>query len=195
VYIYENEKGAFVTNSLSDNEIMFNVKDGQLDQLSYLFDRHNVKLYNYFVMLTRDRALSEDLTQDVFLRILRSRHTFKGKGLFTSWMFQIARNVGIDHFRKSKNIDSLDDQYVDIESEDATPFEESSKNEQVTLLQRAMENLSPHHKEVLMLARIENLPLKDVAKILGCPVNTVKVRIHRAVKELGTLYFKLEGVS
>lgn len=174
---------------------MFRVKDGRLDQLGQLFDRHHIKVYNYFVMLTHDRSLSEDLTQEVFLRILRFRHTFKGKGSFVSWMFQIARNVGIDHFRKKKITDSLDDQFVDIESTEPTPFDESSKNEQVRLLHHAMKKLPQHHREILVLARFKDLPLKDVAKILGCPVNTVKVRIHRAVKELGALYTQLEGAS
>ncbi len=182
-------------NSLSDNDIMLLVKNGRLDQLRHLFDRHHVKLFNYFVRLTGDRMLSEDLTQDVFLRMLRFRHTYKGKGSFTSWMFQIARNISIDFFRKNKKIDSLDDRFLEIESEHPTPLDESSKKEQVHLLQKAMLKLSPHHREVLMLARFENMPLKDVAVVLNCPVNTVKVRVHRAVKELGAIYAELEGVS
>ncbi len=174
---------------------MFRVKEGRIDQLGFLFERYHVKVYNYFVMLTRDRSLSEDLTQEVFLRILRFRHTFKGKGSFASWMFRIARNVGIDFFRKNKSTGSLDELSVDVKDDNPTPFEESVHKDQINLLQRALDRLAKHHREVLVLARFENLPLKDVARILNCPVNTAKVRVHRAVKELGAIYAELEGVA
>ena len=183
-----------MVNSRSDKEIMFLVRDGQINQISFLFERHNVKLYNYFVMLTGDRALSEDLTQDVFLRLLRFRHTFKGNGTFLSWMFQIARNVGIDHYRKHKKSDSLDEKFYELESTEPTPHEESANRQQVEMLHQAMQKLSIKHREVISMARFENLPLKEIAKILNCPVNTVKVRVHRAIKELGAIYSELTEV-
>lgn len=173
---------------------MFLVRDGRIKELAFLFRRHHVKLYNYFVMLTGDHAASEDLTQEVFLRILRFRHTFKGRGAFTSWMFQIARNVGVDFYRRQKKTDPLDERFDDLESHEPTPFEELSKNQHIQILRDAVQKLSQKHREVLFLARFEEMPLKEIATILNCPVNTVKVRIHRAMKELSAIYAELAEV-
>ena len=128
------------------------------------------------------------------MRILCFRSTFKGKGSFTSWMFQIARNVGIDHYRRHKNTNPLDDKIYELESDEPTPYEESSQKQQVEILHRALQKLSPKQREIIILARFENLPMKKIAKILNCPVNTVKVRVHRAIKELGAVYSKLTEV-
>ncbi|MBN1465783.1 sigma-70 family RNA polymerase sigma factor [candidate division KSB1 bacterium] len=174
---------------------MFLVRDGQLNQLRHLFDRHNVKLYNYFVMLTGDRSVSEDLTQDVFLRMLRFRHTFKGEGSFISWMFQIARNIGVDHYRKNRNFDPLGEKHLHISDEEPTPLDESIKKQQVEILHQALRTLSPKHREVILMARFADLSLKEMARILRCPVNSAKVKVHRAVKALGAIYAELTEVQ
>ena len=172
---------------------MFQVRDGDIDQLRHLFQRHHVRLYNYFVGMTNNRVASEDLTQEVFLRILRFRRTFKGNGTFTAWMFRIARNVGMDYFRKQKATDRLDDVQHELVSDDPTPLDESTKSQQVEILRAALQRVSMHHREVLVMSRFEHLKIKDIAKILNCPVNTVKVRIHRVIKELGAVYQEISG--
>lgn len=182
-------------NSHSDNEIMFQVKDGDLDQLGQLFGRHNVKLYNFFLCMTNDRAASEDLVQEVFLRILKFRHTYKGKGSFLSWMYQVARNVAIDSYRKTRNVDPLEEKHFAIESEEPTPFDFSAHQEDIFLVRNALSKISAKHREVIFLSRFEHLPICDIAEILKCPVNTAKVRIHRAIKELSTVYFQMAGVQ
>ena len=180
-------------DSNSDNNIMFQVRDGDIDQLRHLFHRYNARLFNYFVNMTNNRPASEDLTQEVFLRILRFRHTFKGNGSFVSWMFRIARNVGMDYFRKNKNTDPLDDVQHELVSDDANPLEESTKTQEVRMLRAALKQVSVHHREVLIMSRFEHMKIKKIAKILNCPENTVKVRIHRAIKELGAVYQELSG--
>ena len=180
-------------DSGSDKNIMFQVRDGDIDQLRHLFHRHHARLYNYFVGLTNDRAASEDLSQEVFLRILRFRHTFRGNGSFASWMYRIARNVGMDFFRKSRPAESLDDVQRQLVSDDPDPFDESTMNQEAALLRQALQRVSLHHREVLIMSRFENIKVKDIAAILNCPVNTVKVRIHRAIKELGDIYQEIAG--
>jgi len=66
---------------------MMSVRDGEISNLAPLFERHSAKLFNYYVRLTGNRQLSEDMVQDVFLRILTYRHTFRGESQFTTWMF------------------------------------------------------------------------------------------------------------
>jgi len=81
---------------------MARIQEGDIGQLGVLFERYNAKLYSYFVRLTSDRVVSEDLVQEVFLRMLKYRHTYRGEGQFTGWMYQIARNACGDHRRKWK---------------------------------------------------------------------------------------------
>ena len=144
MYIYEQKKAPGL-ETRSDNDIMFRVKDGDIEQLSHLFETYHVRLFNYFLGMTNNRAASEDLTQEVFLRILRFRHTFKGKGTFKSWMFQIARNVSIDYFRKTRHTDSLDERFHDVILEESTPFEDSVQDQETQLLHEAMNRLSFKH--------------------------------------------------
>ena len=81
---------------------MLKVKAGQLDQLGLLFERYNRPLYGFFFKLTCDQEVSEDLVQNVFVRIIKYRHTYKGDGKFSTWMYHMARNLFADHYRKEK---------------------------------------------------------------------------------------------
>src|SRR4249920_4073626 len=84
---------------------MYKVKDGQLAALTELFDRYSVPIYNFFLRLTMDTNTSEDLTQNLFYRIIRYRHTFNANtGTFKSWMYQMARNLHADHCRQKLRI-------------------------------------------------------------------------------------------
>ena len=88
-------------DAVSDQMLMISVRDGNMEKLGMLFERHHGRLFNYFLHLTGNRHLSEDLVQEVFVRLLKYRHTFRENSTFTAWMFQIARNVRIDYLRKS----------------------------------------------------------------------------------------------
>src|SRR5437870_13643805 len=83
-----------------DEELMLHVRDGAGDMLGVLFDRYQTPLFNFYSKLTGDRTLSEDLVQEVFLRILKYRQSYCRGTPFRSWVYQIARNARIDHFRK-----------------------------------------------------------------------------------------------
>src|SRR5258708_35075895 len=81
---------------------MLAVRDGDVERIGVLFDRHHRMLFNFFLRLTANRGLSEDLVQEVFFRMLKYRHTFQAGTNFTAWMYQIARNAQIDQARKHR---------------------------------------------------------------------------------------------
>lgn len=84
---------------------MLFVREGQLSELTELFERYHVPLYNFFLRLTMDGALSEDLTQNLFYRVLRYRQSFEpASGSFRSWVYRMARNVHADHFRQEQRV-------------------------------------------------------------------------------------------
>jgi RNA polymerase sigma-70 factor, ECF subfamily len=88
-------------SSAADNELMLKVRDGDLGKLSFLFEHYHRALFNFFLRSTGGRDLSEDLVQEVFLRILKYRHTFRPDSQFSAWMYHVARNAQIDHFRNT----------------------------------------------------------------------------------------------
>src|SRR5580704_3344423 len=96
---------------------MAQVSNGEVAKLAVLFERHHRPLFRYFVSMNRNRELSEDLVQDVFFRMLRYRTSYDPAQSFTAWMYQIARNAGVDHVRK-RAVQVVDiDTYVERRAE------------------------------------------------------------------------------
>ena len=170
-------------DSNSDSALMLQVKAGDLDKLGLLFERYNRKLYNYFYRLTYRRDVSEDLVQSVFERIIKYRHTYSDEGAFSTWIYQIARNLRIDHHHKTNK--EADDNHIDFEQlEDSNDDSESVGDLELTLLKKAIERLDPEKKETLILSRYQGFKYKEIAEILDCSESAVKVRIFRAMNEL-----------
>ena len=174
---------------------MFQVRDGNVGKLGILFERYHEKLYGFFVRHTGKREISEDLVQDVFLRVLKYRHTYRGEAPFTVWMYQMARNASVDYFRKWKRETPMDGAVEEEQSEDPSPSEQVLEQEEHRLLKRALARLSNEKREVLILSRFQDLKYEEIGKILDCPVGTVKARVHYALKELRDEYMKLTGVD
>jgi RNA polymerase sigma-70 factor, ECF subfamily len=175
---------------------MLKARDGDLGKLSFLFERYHRALFNFFLRSTGNRDLSEDLVQEVFLRILKYRHTFRPDSQFSAWMYHVARNAQIDHFRKYKHEDEVghdgeDDAFPEIASSGLTPEEELTKRQEVRLVRKALSQLSAERREVLI--RYQGLKYGEIATILGCEVGTVKGRVFRAIRELADVFNGIPG--
>jgi len=177
----------------SDNQLMQDVKTGKVEKLAVLFEKYHVQLFNFFRRLTGDRGVSEDLVQDVFMRILKYRRTYRGESKFTVWMYQIARNAHIDHLRKGKGELALDDQWEDVTEPDPSPAVQLEMGEDIDLVRQALAQLPLKKREVLVLSRYQDLKYREIAELLGCQIGTVKAHVHRAIKELGKIYYELSG--
>jgi RNA polymerase sigma-70 factor (ECF subfamily) len=172
---------------------MEEVRDGQVEKLAILFERYQVMLYNFFLRLTGNRGLSEDLVQDVFLRILKYRKTYQGQSKFTVWIYQIARNAHVDHLRKRKPDVPLDEQFEEAAIPEKLPVEKMDAEIEIALLRKALDRLPLKKKEVLLLSRFQEMKYKDIAELLGCNIGSVKSAVHRAIKDLGRIYCELQG--
>ena len=161
---------------------MRQVREGDVEKLGPLFERHHRPLFNFFAQLTGNREASEDLVQDVFLRILKYRHTFRESNGFTTWMYQIARHASHDAWRKrrhdARKPDEAEADWAEAVCPGPTPDERLSQTQEFTLLQQALARLPAAQREILVLSQIQRTKYEAIAAILECEVGTVKVRVH-----------------
>ena len=180
--------------AISDNALMLKVKAGDTDRLGLLFERYHRALYSFFYRLTSSSEGSEDLVQNVFLRMLKYRHTYTGEGEFKTWMYHLARNVHADYYQKNKRL-GFADNFKHLENklrDDFTIEEQTRQAEELNLLQVALNRLEVEKREVLVLSRFQGLKYKEIAVLYGCSEGAIKVKAFRALDELKTIYLKLE---
>jgi RNA polymerase sigma-70 factor (ECF subfamily) len=163
-----------------DEDLMLQVRDGAGEMLGVLFDRYQMPLFNFYSKLTGNRTLSEDLVQEVFLRILKYRQSYRPGTPFRSWIYQIARNARVDHFRKFPHQTALEPEMLPP----VLPRDSAQENQEAQLLQRALMRLPEEKREILLLCRFQELKYQEIAELLDCELATVKTRIHRALLEL-----------
>jgi RNA polymerase sigma-70 factor (ECF subfamily) len=178
---------------VEDEQIMQAVQNGEVGRLELLFDRHHRGLYHYFLHLTSNAAVSEDLVQEVFFRILKYRHTYQTGAAVRAWMYQIGRNALADHAGKNKGQVALADSAEGFHSPEAGPDRQAQTKEETALLKRALSAMPQEKREVIVMSRFLELKYEEIAHVLNVEVGTVKVRVHRALRELGDRFFALRG--
>jgi RNA polymerase sigma-70 factor (ECF subfamily) len=176
----------------TDSELMSLIQAGDAAQLAHLFERHHVALFRYLYQLTRNRALSEDLTQDVFLRVLKYAGTYNSAYGFRAWLYGMARNASYDARRKVRG-EVADLPLNEFRSSDMAAEERMTKQQNTELLQAALNRLPDDKRELLELSRFQEMRYDEIAAILQCEVGTVKVRVFRALKELRERFFEMSG--
>lgn len=166
------------------------VKNGELQQASLLFDRYNKRIFNFLRQLTNDSMLAEDLAQNVFLRLLKYRNSYREGHRFQSWIYQMARNAFADHYQANKNKTGS---YVDVEKmSDHISDAGEDHDEKEQLLHRSLAKLTDEQRELLVLTRFQHMKYEEVAAIMDTTVANIKVKVHRAIGKLREHYFELE---
>jgi RNA polymerase sigma factor (sigma-70 family) len=176
----------------SDDRLMVGVQQGRVSLLGVLFERHHRALFNFFVRLTGNRQTSDDLVQEVFLRILRYRVSYRPQSQFRTWMFHLARNVHIDRFKASRGEVGLADVALEPIDPGEPTVDRLQRSSEAALLRRALLRLPADKREVLVLSRFHGLSYAEVGDVLGCEVGAVKVRVFRAMQQLRRIVSELE---
>lgn len=179
---------------LTDNALMLKVKSGELDKLGLLYERHKKRLFGFFYNMNSDAMTSEDLVQNVFVRMMRYKHSYSGEGSFLAWMFSMARNVNNDYYNKNKKSrDQYELSTVEYKLEDHSTIERAmDKRDEIALLNRAMQQLAVDKREILVLSKFKEMKFSEIGQVLGCSENTAKVKAHRALKELKTVFNQMQ---
>ena len=167
------------------------VREGHFAQLGVLFDRHHRAVYDFLVRTTGQPAVAEDLVQDVFERILKFRDTYRGEAGFRPWMFRIACNARADHYRRQGPTMPWTEE-LDPEDTAAGPEKALENASDTARLQRALLTLRADKRDLIVLARYSELKYETIAELLGVDVGTIKVRVHRVLKELRDNFLALD---
>src|SRR5438128_9590600 len=147
----EAPSSRLMNDSLSDEELMLYVRNGVGEMLAVLFDRYQVPLFNFFYRLTDNRAISEDLVQDAFYRILKYRQSYQPGSSFRTWMYQIARNARADLFNKQRNEVPEDAAPLAV----VLPMDPLHDQQQISRLKEALMLLPEEKRELLVLSRFQ----------------------------------------
>ena len=147
------------------------------------------KVFNVAYKFVGRHDEAEDLTQDIFLKVFKSLHTFDRRANFQTWLISVSRNLCIDHYRsvrkERETIDrELDSREMVSASHEASPYNRLEHDDQRLLLREALQLLPPALREAVMLRDIREFSYQDIADRLGLPEGTVKSRINRGRLEL-----------
>ncbi len=167
------------------------------DSLEEIYQFYNRKVYGYFRRNGFDHEAAEDLTQEVFCRLLRFKDTFESNDQIRNWIFKVARNLLIDVLRKKENgsakpilmedlpsFDTLIMDHIHVEGPEQTFVTEESNGEVMSLI----EELSPRYADVIRLRELEGLKYQEIAKELGMTAKAVEGLLHRARAKLKSNY-------
>ena len=152
--------------------------------LTQIYEDNFDRIYRYIVLKIGDRNEAEDMTQQVFLNVIKAIPGYKSKGMpLSSWLYRIAHNQVVDYFRKKskKQFVPLDER---IESGDDDPLRETEKKMQVEELSQATKQLTKAQQEVISLRFAGELSIAEVAKMMGKSTGAVKALQHSAIVAL-----------
>ena len=159
-----------------------------------LVTRYATPAVNFVYRFVRDRGLAEDLAQEGFLRVYQRLNTYDPERKFSSWFFQVLRNITIDYLRVNRlptaSLDELQEEgsgAAAVDRESVSPEQAASQGELAAAMAAALSRIRPEYRECVVLRYQEGLTHPEIAEILGLPSGTVKTYLHRARKELADI--------
>jgi RNA polymerase sigma-70 factor (ECF subfamily) len=175
-----------------DAELMLRVKDGDGASFGVLLDKHRLSVIHFLQRMIQNQAIAEELAQEVFLRVYRSRSTYEPTAKFTTWLFRIATHLALNSLRDGKNERSqerLDDDSSDLpvrQVSDHRPTVEQSMVYQARLdeVRRAVAGLPDKQRAAVLMHKYEEMEYSQIAKVLSCSESAVKSLLFRAYETL-----------
>jgi RNA polymerase sigma-70 factor (ECF subfamily) len=175
-----------------DAELMLRVKEGDGASFAVLLDKHRSSVVHFLYRMIQNQAVAEELAQEVFLRIYRSRATYEATAKFTTWLFRIATHLALNSLRDGKHErmqERLDDDSSDIPARqvsDTRPSVEQSLVYQAKLaeIRRAIAMLPEKQRAAVLMHKYEEMEYTQIAKVLNCSESAVKSLLFRAYETL-----------
>lgn len=177
----------------ADLALMQRVHDGDREAVIGLVERYQDELIGFFFHLSWDQLASEELAQDVFVRLYQARERWQPTARLRTWIYRIAHNLWIDRLRRKRNLLSLDAErgeegmrLSDILAAPAAGDPEAAERDEAirSRVRAALAELPEGQREVFVLANTNGMKYHEIAAVLGIPEGTVKSRMHHAVRLL-----------
>lgn len=174
----------------SDIEFMMKAKSGDKGAFSELMRRHYRGVLNYIYRFTNNRENSEDLAQEVFLRVYRSVKRWKPEAKFSTWLYKIATNVCITEVKnrgreQSVSLDEIEENAGDLGDPKAEETDSLTFRREIgSAIFEALESLPERERIAIILCKYQGLPYEEVAEVIGCTVGAVKAYVHRGRMKL-----------
>jgi RNA polymerase sigma-70 factor (ECF subfamily) len=167
----------------TDCDLLRSISTGSEEALVILYRRRQGSIYRFAVQMSGSHAFAEDVTQEVFMVLIRGRAEYDpSRGSVNAFMLGIARNLVLRRLHSQKALVSLDDDLAAIPQVAVNdgPLEELSRGEAIESVRKAIFTLPEHYREVVILCELQEMSYAEAAVILGCAVGTVRSRLHRA---------------
>lgn len=175
-----------------DAELMLRVKEGDGASFGVLLDKHRSSVVHFLFRMVQNHAVAEELAQEVFLRVYRSRGTYEPTAKFTTWLFRIATHLALNSLRDGKHDRSqerLDDDSGDLPSRqvsDSRPNVEQSMVYQARLeeIRQAIAALPEKQRAAVLMHKYQEMEYSQIAKVLNCSESAIKSLLFRAYETL-----------
>jgi RNA polymerase sigma-70 factor (ECF subfamily) len=188
----KTDMGALAAALDYDAELMLRVKEGDGASFGVLLEKHRSSVIHFLYRMVQNQAVAEELAQEVFLRVYRSRSTYEPTAKFTTWLFRIATHLALNSLRDGKNErrqERLDDDSNDLpvrQVPDRRPNVEASLVYQTRLeeVRRAIAALPEKQRAAVLMHKYEEMEYSQIAKVLQCSESAVKSLLFRAYETL-----------
>lgn len=183
---------------LIDAELVKLFKNGDNDAFEEIVFRYQAQVFSYVLSITKNPEISNDIIQDVFIRVYKKLGAYNEKNKLKNWIFTLARNITMDFYRKNnKKLIPLevkgDDEFsiIDVlEDKEPSPLDVIVENDKASIIQNALNKLSSEERELIQLK--DSLTFKEIAEIQNKPIGTLLSKFNRALAKLKKILLETE---
>lgn len=185
-------------DSTATDDLIERCLEGDQSAWDAIYHQHRRKIFNIAYKFVGRHDEAEDLTQDIFLKVHKTLHTFDRRANFLTWLISVSRNLCIDHYRSMRRERQViardtDSSQLPTPSRETGPLTALEQSEELRLLRRALDALPPTLRRAVLMRDIQEHSYLEIATALGLPEGTVKSRINRGRRQLARQIFRLRA--
>jgi RNA polymerase sigma-70 factor (ECF subfamily) len=182
-------------SAMSDAEIMLRVREGDDSGFDLLIQKYHKPIIHFMFRMVHNQAVAEELAQEVFLRVYRSRHTYRAEARFTTWLYRIATNLGVNHARDTKHERAAQNVYLDqpdpetgttpdVADPGATVEQELVRDERMRAIRQHVMALPERQRTAVLMHKYQGLDYKQIGEVLKLSESATKSLLFRAYQTL-----------
>jgi RNA polymerase sigma-70 factor, ECF subfamily len=180
---------------LSDAEVMLRVREGDDSGFSILIEKYRKQMVHFMFRMTRNQAVAEELAQEVFLRVYRSRQTYRAEAKFSTWLYRIATNLGVNHARDTKYERTAQNVYLDqpdpetgtspdVADSSINVEQELVREERMSAIRKHVMALPERQRSAVLMHKYQDMDYKEIGEVLKLSESATKSLLFRAYQTL-----------